>query len=115
MTIMTRAQFWERHDAICKALHREYFGAYVKEFRIRAPAHLIPMCREALAAGDMHMNSPFTSLKDWDQADYITRGNPFLQSALKANGEGWSPSVNICLLKEAARQQIEREDNADAH
>lgn len=118
--IMTRAEMWERHAAIGKlpdgdqmaayhALHREYFGAYVKAFGIKAPQHLLPGCRKALAAGDEHMNSPYTRLEDWDAAQHRTRSNPALQKALYANGEGWSLSVNICLLKEAARQQIEAE------
>ena len=46
------------------SLHREYWGAYVKKFNIKAPDHLIPKCKAALQAGDRYLNSPHTQLND---------------------------------------------------
>ena len=92
------------------SLHREYWGAYVKKFNIKAPDHLIPKCKAALQAGDRHFNSPHTQLNDWDRLLTSTRSNSELLKALRENGEGnLTLSINICLLKEAARQQIEVE------
>ena len=92
------------------SLHREYWGAYVKKFDIKAPDHLIPKCKAALQAGDRHLNSPHTQLNDWDRLLPSTRSNSELLKALRENGEGGlTLSINICLLKEAAMQQVEAE------
>lgn len=120
-TIMTRAQFWERHDALrlvhkdnaafsaaALALHEEYWGAYVKAFNVRAPEALMPAFREAYAAGDVHMN-PSSGGPQIAHIDNYMRAisyTPGLVPALQRNGEGWTLSSNVCLIKEAARQQI---------
>ena len=92
------------------SLHREYWGAYVKKFDIKAPDRLIPKCKAALQAGDRYFNSPHTQENDWDRLLPSTRSNSELLKALRENGEGGlTLSINICLLKEAARQHIEAE------
>lgn len=118
--IMTRAQFWERHDALkathpdnaafaaaARELHEEYWGAYVRAFNVKPPSHLVAKCREALAAGDKHMNSPYTQIVQWDSCMPTTARIPGLVKALRDNGQGWSMFANTCLLKEAMRQHIE--------
>lgn len=117
--ILTRKEFWERHDAIfartdidraeqsreaCK-LHRDYYGRYVKAFNIKLHNNkLLERCAQAIEAGDEHMNSPYTDLKrDWD----VLTLSPNVVRVLRQAGEGYSASVNTCVWKEAARQQIE--------
>jgi hypothetical protein len=92
------------------SLHREYWGSYVKKFNIKAPDRLIPKCKAALQAGDRYFNSPHTQLNDWDRLLTSTQSNFKLCKALRENGEGnLTLSINICLLKEAAMQQVEAE------
>lgn len=119
---ITRAEFWKHFDAARGApnwqdlhleLHRAYWGAYVEAFQIKAPQHLVAACRAAVTQPDKepdwHFNSPYTSLQQWDALDaWQQAGKSGLQKALRDNGEGWSASVNICLLKEAMRRHIER-------
>lgn len=120
MDIMTKAEFWDRHKAQCKAegqgtydkiahfaLHREYWGKYVRAFNIKPPMHLVDACRKAIAEGDEHMNSPYTALKSWDDQMPFTGNIHGLREALRENGEAWCLSTNTCLLKEAMRQHIE--------
>lgn len=117
---MTRKEFWERHAAIVQretdgtavppssthydhaahqALHREYYSQWAVRIG-PLPADLLRRCKEALDAGDVHMNSPYTSLKEWDDMRNRTRN-------LREHEGGWSLSFNTCVLKEAARLQIE--------
>lgn len=121
---MTRKEFWERHAAIVKrdaegvaiapsaagynkeahqALHREYYSQWARKVG-PLPADLLRRCRQALDAGDMHMNRPFTSLEEWDKMQGRTKG------AFREYEGGWSLSFNVCVLKEAARLQIEQSD-----
>lgn len=114
--ILTRKEFWERHGALknldnetrSKAayeLHRDYWGRYVKAFNIKVPfADLMKRCAQAIEDGDEYMNSPYTDLKrDWDALTL----SPNVVRVLRQTGEGYSASVNTCIWKEAARQQIE--------
>lgn len=113
--IITREEFGKRFDAVRNepnwkelhaALHREYYGAYVKAFNIKLRnKDLLRRCREALEADDVYMNSPHTSLREWDDMKLPSQ----VVQALRSNGEGYSLSTNICIWKEAARQQIEAE------
>lgn len=122
MTSMTRSEFWDRHDAIVKrdaegvavapaaagynkeehqALHREYYSQWARKIG-PLPTDLLRRCRKALEAGDMHLNSPFTSLMEWDAMQSRTKG------VFRESDGVWSLSFNICVLKEAARLQIEQ-------
>lgn len=121
---MTRAEFWEKHDAIKQlnaqgvaiapssplydrdayfALHRAYHGQWAQHVG-KLPADLLARCKQALEAGDAHMNSPFTALKEWDEMAYLTKGR-FAED--HGTWKGWSLSLNTGILKEAARMQIE--------
>ena len=111
---MTREEFWKRHDALKSgeekyALHREYYGQYVEVANVRIPDDILDKCRVALAAGDHHLNSPYTSLKDWDSMSLSTQMDVRITKLRKANKDGWSLSFNTCVLKEAARRQLEAE------
>ena len=124
--VLTRKEFWERHDALkdldndahhveAYKLHRDYWGRYVKAFNIRVrSSDLLKRCAQAVAAGDNHLNSPYTNLNEWDRLVLP----PGIIKVLRENGEGYSPSVNTCVWKEAARQQMEaganRPDDASA-
>ena len=111
--ILTRKEFWERHDAIdtvndrkaAYELHRDYWGRYVKAFNIKLTnRRLLARCALAVSEGDEHMNSPYTDLKrDWDVLTLPAN----VVRVLREAGEGYSASVNTCIWKEAARQQIE--------
>ena len=113
--VLTRKEFWERRDALkdldndahrteAYKLHRDYWGRYVKAFDIKVrSSDLLKRCAQAVAAGDNHLNSPFTSLNEWD----CMKLSPRVVRALCENGEGYSASVNTCVWKEAARQQLE--------
>lgn len=114
MTKMTRKEFWERHDALREAsgstrndaahmaLHREYHAQWAQHVRA-LPGDLLEKCMLALANGDEHMNSPYTSLRDWDGMTYLTKG-VFAED--HGTWKGWSLSLNTSILKEAARLQI---------
>lgn len=111
--ILTRKEFWERHDAIdtinnrkaAYELHRDYWGRYVKAFNIKLHnKKLLERCALAVSEGDEYMNSPYTDLKrDWD----VLTLSPNVVRVLRQAGECYSASVNPCIWKEAARQQIE--------
>ena len=116
--ILTRKEFWELHDAIfartdidraeqsreAYKLHRDYWGRYVMAFNIKVHnAGLLKRCAQAVADGDEHMNSPYTSSRDWD----LMTLPPHVVRVLRETGEGYSSSVNTCIWKEAARQQVE--------
>lgn len=116
---VTRTKFWELHDELVRknasredhyALHRAYWGAYVRAYKVPVRESLVAACRAAMAAGDAYLNSPYTHLqRDWDTQTAALPRSP-LYRALYANGEGLSASVNTCLLKEAMRQHIERRE-----
>lgn len=119
-TIISREQFWKRHGALkalhvdnaafskaAMALHREYWGAYVHAFKIKAVPSLIAGSRRALMAGDVHMNSPYTVLAHWDWQMPALGTVPGLVKTLRENGEGWSLGASVCILKEAMRQHLE--------
>ncbi|MGV2169679.1 hypothetical protein ACQZ40_25260 [Agrobacterium sp. 16-172Ci] len=110
--VMTRVDFWKRHAALETpegryALHREYYGQYVEAANIRIPTYLLDKCRVALAAGDHYFNSPYTSLRDWDELSLSTQMDVRVTKLRKENKDGWSLSFNICVLKEAALRQLE--------
>jgi hypothetical protein len=120
--VLTRKEFWERHDALkdldndahraeAYKLHRDYWGRYVKAFNIRVhSSDLLKRCAQAVAAGDNHLNSPYTTLNEWDRMKLPQH----VVKALRENGEGYSLSVNTCVWKEAARRQLEaNSDHAD--
>lgn len=124
-TIMSRAEFWRRHDALkashpdhdafkkaAWALHREYWGAYVRAFHIKAVPELIAGSRRALVAGDVHLNAPHTQLIQWDSRQASLRRVPGLVKTLRENGEAWSVGVGVCILKEAMRQHLEAHNAA---
>lgn len=117
--VLTRVEFWERHDAIWREsktpkedsykLHRDYWGRYVKAFNVKPPMELVAACRAAIQAGDEYMNSPYTQLPQWDRYyRNVFDMNIPMHKALKASGESWSLSTHICILKEAMRQHLER-------
>lgn len=116
--ILDRKEFWALHDAIfartdidrtaqsleAYKLHRDYWGRYVKAFNIKVRnAALMTRCKQAVEAGDEYMNSPYTQLREWD----IMTLPAHVVAVLRQTGEGYSASVNTCIWKEAARQQIE--------
>jgi hypothetical protein len=115
--IFSRAEFWRRHDAINRAtrdddraareaLHDEYWGQYLEVFRIKAPANMIEASERAWRAGDRWFNSPYTTLQQWDCLEHRFRQIPGLVKTLRENGEAWSLSVSICLLKSAMRRHM---------
>jgi hypothetical protein len=118
---MTRDEFWVKHDAINKLqlprdiesaahvdLHHEYWGAYVDAFSVKCPAYIEKAARKGIADGvaDNWALNKLTSIKWFDDAQMVTRGNSALMAALRANGEYWSLSVNTCLLKRALFKQL---------
>lgn len=118
---MTRKEFWDRHHAIhgetkaintelSLALHREYYSQYALMVQVEhyIPLALVDKCKEALAAGDYWFNSPYTRLKDWYDLGYLTKV-PAIAELRRINGESWSESFNTCVLKEAVRLYLERD------
>lgn len=117
-----RGEFWELHgkvaklypdytqaEAIYNKLHRCYYGAYVRKFNIKPPQHLIEGSRRAALAGDWHLNSPYTSICDWDVLVPQLALVPGLKATMRLKGDALDQMAGVCILKEAMRQYLERE------
>jgi hypothetical protein len=94
----TRQEFLEH-----KCSFQEYYGSIVQEVGIRIGDSLMEKVRNALSAGDDHLNS--IPLEIWDS---LTAGSsPFVVSAMKRRGDIWSKAGAVCVLKQAAIMQAE--------
>ena len=113
--MMTRKVFWVRYDAgpdadVDKwALHREYYAQFVNE-QVRALV-LRSFGRSALIEcykRDRAFNTPNMPLRQWD---VLVSALPYgIVEQLKEAGDWLSQGTGVCILKEAARQVAEQED-----
>lgn len=88
------------------AIHRQYYGQFVTEEVKNAVEERFGM--EALIkayAKDPSLNS--IPLAHWD-ALTLNIKRAVNADSIKEAGEGWSFSTGVCILKEAARQLLER-------
>lgn len=118
---------WTRTDYMAhppRVSHQEYY-AYLADVigreaveRIVLMTASLPQLREALAAGDAHLNT--IPLAKWDGADPAVRAlvahNARAVMAVSWNGQPlragsycWSRSESVCVLKAAARRLAESE------
>jgi hypothetical protein len=111
--MFTRADYLNAlHEDQGKAFHR-YYGEIVNTVggpRAFACPFTDEQVREALAAGDEHLNT--LPLKRWDSFAGILP--PGTSRALKERGDYLTLSVAVCLLKEAARMRVNGSRKAGA-
>lgn len=105
-----------REDYLAGAVtHRDYYGSVVAAAHIRfaADSPLVQRCAAALANGDEHFNT--IPLATWDE--YAAAAVRSIATALRQHGDVFSLAGGVCVMKEAARQAVERqarEQDADA-
>jgi hypothetical protein len=87
--------------------HREYWAQYVNSQTRKLVKERIGL-KTLQASTDEHFND--TGLIRWDCLASTTRSY-VLGYKLRDNGETWSLSANICILKEAAQQLLEGANN----
>lgn len=86
-----------------RVTHATYFRQFVQERDVDAIARHIGFAR-IKASQDEHLND--IPLSEWDGIRAVAP-----QWMLTQAGEGiWTPNVNTCILKQAARMLVEREE-----
>lgn len=110
--LMSRQDFWREHAALKDnpqkrlELHFRYHAQIVRLAGIKVPEHMLALCREAVAKGDgWALNK--VPLKLWD--NLAEQHKSEIQRAARKIGDGWSLGVGVCVMKEAARQQLAAE------
>lgn len=84
--------------------HREFYDAVLRTAGVVAPhgdAELKKRVRDALAAGDEHLNSIPPPTWDAHAAPHVAR----FSAALRAHGDFWSLAGGVCLMKEWLRRE----------
>lgn len=89
------------------AVHREYFGQFVTEGLIQFVVQTFTIERLKVSR-DPHLND--IPLREWDSLHpFYSQGFARKRQVIDPEYKGgWSISESICVLKEAARQAIER-------
>lgn len=95
-----------RGQEAARAAHRKYYGEVGEAAGVRVPAHIVDWCRKCLRNGDEHFNR--IGLPTWDRLAEPYR--PAITKALKERGDVWALAMGVCVMKEAARRQIEHDD-----
>jgi hypothetical protein len=98
----TRADYLEG-----RCTHAEYYGAICRDAGIHYSPdhHLVTLAREALAAGDEHLNR--ISLGVWDRQS--PRPIPSaLAEAFRSRGDYATPAGLVCVHKQAVREAVRR-------
>lgn len=89
-----------------KVTHREFYAAIAAAAHIRfdSDSPFIERCANALANGDEHLNT--IPLPTWDVRSANVRSQ--IATALRSHGDFFSLAGGVCVMKEAARQAVER-------
>lgn len=108
--MMTREMYMNAPKDEAWAAHRRFYGQIVKAAGVKVSVEMMVRSRKALSDGDEHLNS--ISLAEWYNAATLYRGA--ISRALKAHGDFYSEAGGVCVMKEAARRQIEAEESDKA-
>lgn len=101
--MMTRQDMMNASDSA--AAHRAYYGEIAdKVGGFRFSPDMVQRARQALANGDVHLNT--IPLRQWDSLVPTLRG---ATAALKARGDYLTLATGVCILKEAMCLLIERQ------
>jgi hypothetical protein len=102
--MITRKQYLDASLQDQPAMHRAYYGEIARECHVRVPPNIVEKSRKALADGDTHLNT--IPLRLWDGMVQHLRG---VSAALKERGDYLTLGNGVCVLKEAAKLQVEGE------
>lgn len=90
-----------------KCTHEEFYRAIAKTAGIRiTDPKLIARVKRALERGDTSLNTIPLSL--WDAMSENAKGAIF--SAAKLHGDFYSLGIGVCVMKQAAREAAEEEE-----
>lgn len=87
------------------ATHREYYAQFVTEGIRQSVAQRIGHEKLKTASGDPHLNS--IPLEEWDGISHFAHTSGVFEK-MKAAGDALTLAGSVCILKEAARQWIEK-------
>jgi len=79
--------------------HRTFYNEVAQDAKVKVSDKLIKETREAIAAGDEHLNT--IPLKRWDDLAEAWRHR--ISPVLKERGTAYSISQGVCTMKAAAR------------
>jgi hypothetical protein len=99
MKLITRQQYLDGEST-----HREFYAQFVTEGVRRAVAKHFGIERLKQASSDPHLNS--IPLAEWDGVAHWAVPSVFTK--MKACGDALTLAGSVCILKEAAKQCIEK-------
>lgn len=89
-----------------KVSHEEYYRAVARSAGISyAKSDILLKVRDALAAGDHHLNTIPLGFWDLRAAGLL----PSISRAFKVHGDGDTLAGRVCVLKQAARDAVEQD------